>query len=966
MNTPLSDDVLMEFVSEIREDLARLEPDLLNMEAAGASVDSELINHAFRAIHSIKGGAGFIQFQELSQLAHTMENVLTLLREKTASPNPAITDALLAGLDRMKSLVNREPGSGAGEESVDRELEMLEAVLSLTRAPLEPRNPEPCGDQTPGASDGIVTLRPLEPLPGFGRRGFPVAGDRLHRALDKKRFIYGVHIPCSSDSDEPVQDVTALARDIECMGELLYPENPARNLVRGNSPYLVVATLLDKPLVARVLGVAVSQVALLDQQFMDPDALLSLWDGQGGSQTVSPGDQGDSSSFTETPVLDSLSEASLSQGLPPKESQYQDPPFNGAGPIESPATVSFKSPTVRVHVSLLSRLMNRAGELVLSRNQLRPLMERMGREDSQASAMMQNLDMVTSDIQETIMQLRMQPVSGLFEKYKRVIRDLTRQLGKKVEYSIRGGSVEVDRNILQQLANPVTHLIRNAVDHGIESPEERCRAGKDEIGSISVSVVHQSGHVRVDIQDDGRGMDPEAVLARAREKGLVSGGQALSDKEKLNLIFLAGFSTSDAVSELSGRGVGMDVVKANLERLRGHIEIQAVPGRGSCFSLTIPLTLAIVPSLVVGEGGVRFAIPQINVKEVIYLTGQELPEHVENIAGQEVLRLRDNLYPVLRLRNILNMETYYRDGETGELRPDRRLRIADRRSIPLEQGVGKLKGEPIVPEVLARDTRKGERRRRKPDPAYAVVLKLGSQRFALLVEDLFDIEEVVVEPLSEFLKGLKWFAGAAILGDGQVIMVLDVNGMATGACLAFDTIRAAVESRGPDGAVGEDIDQMDLLVFENSPGEFLALPLDRVARLEPIQTEALHHSGGVTFTRFNDQACRLVDLSDFISLTPCPLDIGDPFGIFLKHCSPPAGIRVSKIVDTLAIDLPLLGDETDPELVQGRVFTGGMMIQVLDAQVLCRKIQQRALADGRPGGGQGDISAPQGVQGEAS
>ncbi len=945
----LPEPVFLEFISEIKEDLVRLESDLLRMEGGqGQAVDGELVNTAFRAIHSIKGGAGFIQLTWLCDLAHTMENVLMLLREGRLSPNPAVTDALLGGLDRMKGMV--DDGSGLEEADIQPQVAALEAVLDTppegaicagkTGAARDETSPSREGDngvaplvpETWLKTDPGETLLQLgEPGEHFAQKTFPVGASALEKALARRWFIYAVRIPAREVSqavpDPGPEDSHAYFKDIQCAGDLLFPQTPDTGLLWQRDFYLVLATLLDRSLLAGILGVSEEEICFVSRQFLPLEGIpgirsgTGLWDMPYGQGDMADGDMANGTAGTAPPV------------------EGADPRTNGV--------VSFDSQTVRVKSAHLSRLMNRAGELVLSRNQLRPLMEEILSEYPEAGPLMQNLDMVTSDIQETIMQLRMQPVSHLFEKYRRVVRDLARRLEKQVNYTIQGGQVEVDRNILELLAGPLTHLIRNAVDHGIEPPEERERMGKSPRGNMGVTIHHQSGHVRMEIWDDGRGMDADLILEKARKKGLISmeRSRGLSRKEKLNLVMLPGFSTLDQVSEFSGRGVGMDVVKTNLERLRGHIEMESHPGEGTCIALTIPLTLAIVPSLIVGEGHTRFAIPQINVKEVVHLTGPDLPRQVTNIAGQDVLQLRDDLYPVVRLRNVLEIKTHYRDPRTGVLKEDRRRRIADRRSLALEEGVGQLSHTVVAKPNQGFESRKIERRKRHQPPAYAVILKLGSQRFGLLVEDLFDIEEVVVEPLSDFIKGLRWFAGAAILGDGEVIMVLDVNGLAAGACLAFDTIRNEVERQTSDP--GEDAPPerlMDLLVFEHQDGEFFALPLGDVARLEPISREGVHTSGGVDFIRFKDQACRLVDLGMFLPVPPMAA-ASSCHGIFLKHSHPSAAVRARSIVDTVQWEEGVLTDDTDPRLVRGKVFTQGMMIQLLDPRILKQQIRDRFPAD---------------------
>ena len=861
----VQENIFQEFILEIKEDLARLEPDLLSLEAQGDGVEDDLINRAFRTIHSIKGGAGFIDHPALSEQAHAMENTLMSLRDKTARLTPGMADDLVTGLDKMKLLVGRAPSDIQGG------LSPVEGAVPISDDAL---------------SEMRISLKSMEPNPLFVGQVFSVSRRALEAALARKQFIYGVR-PSPGH-------LSRLEADLVSIGDCLSPRGDPP--VLGEPSNMVIASILDKPLVAKVLDLPQTHVVFLDRQFTD---ISKAFDLSGGT------------SFTQA---------------------------------------SLTAPRVKVNLDLLSRLMDRAGELVLARNQFRPLMEEMGQTHPQAAILMQSLDMVTSDIQETIMQLRMQPVATLFNKYRRVVRDMGRRLDKQVEFRIRGGAVEVDRNILEGLANPLTHLIRNAMDHGIESPEQRLVLGKPLTGTLEISATHQSGHIRIDIMDDGAGMDPDEILDQALARGVIAldRGRRLSDKEKLNLIFLPGFSTSEAVTDISGRGVGMDVVKTNVERLRGYIELDATKGEGTRVMLTIPLTLAIVPSLIVGEGQTLFAIPRADVKEVVHIQGKDLGRRVENIAGQEVLKLRDQLYPVLRLSHVLDIPIYYTDPVTGQKRIDRRRYIADRRVSSLDNGVKRLLGLPSstddTPHVELRQ--KNERRKKGGESVHVILLKLGSQCFGLLVADLFDIEETVVEPLSDYLKGVRYFAGSTILGNGQVVMVLDVNGIASGACLAFDSIRSHLEdtrSASPKHSTAKQ----DFLVFENGPNEFFGLPLTAVSRLEPIYTSSLHQSGEMVFVQFDDRAWRLIRLDDFLPVNGLPRDADPFYCLFLKHSNPPVGVCARSVVDTIRVAFkpdPLELDSDTP--VQGTIFTRGMMVQVLNPQALVENLQwQKPMKD---------------------
>nr|NJM00870.1 hypothetical protein [Desulfobacula sp.] len=407
-----------------------------------------------------------------------------------------------------------------------------------------------------------TVLKPLGESPVFQGREFPVDKKRLDHALAAQKFIYAVYIRFGADLRARSKSKEAIVEDIRSIGDILFSD--LEESLSGNERegfFCVVSTILDLPLLSQVLEITKTQMTLIDRQFAGYETLMK---GLGSRAAKDP---------EPLPTSLNVADPALSE---PEEAPAQGTPE----PFLSPSSTG---QTLRINVDLISRLMNRAGELVLARNQLRPFLATYASEDGLASGIMQNLDMVTTDIQEAIMQMRMQPVIDLMGKYKRVVRDIARRISKKVEFILEGADVEVDRTVLEKLANPVTHLIRNCIDHGIESPEERVQRSKPEAGTIRVKAFHQGGQVHIIISDDGAGIDPQLILSKAFEKGLVPEDRLdkMTDKEKIDLIFLPGFTTSEEITDISGRGVGMDVVRTNMESLRGHIEIDTKKGEGT-------------------------------------------------------------------------------------------------------------------------------------------------------------------------------------------------------------------------------------------------------------------------------------------------------------------------------------------------------------------------------------------------
>jgi two-component system chemotaxis sensor kinase CheA len=477
---------------------------------------------------------------------------------------------------------------------------------------------------------------------------------------------------------------------------------------------------------------------------------------------------------------------------------------------EAAAAARNADSTIRVNVTLLDRLMNLVGELVLSRNQL---MQFAGQqEDTAFAGTLQRLNLVTSELRESVMKTRMQPISRLFDKVPRVVRDVSMTCGKQVRLETEGKETELDRTLLEAMNDPLTHLVRNAIDHGVESPEKRVAAGKPAEGLLRLRALHEGGQVTIEITDVGAGIDVERIRRKAVERGMVSAETAarMGTQEALNLILLPGVSTAEKVTNVSGRGVGMDVVKTNIERVGGSIEIQTQLGQGTTFKVKLPLTLAIVPALIVRSTGKRFAIPQVNLVELVRA---ELDKGgVELVHDVPVHRLRGRLLPLLYL--------------------NRELGIADRA---------------------------GERLR----AVNIVVLQVDSRQFGLVVDEVHDTEEIVVKPLSKHLKAIKAYAGATIMGDGKPVLILDVPGLAQSARLtAGEKASAAVGEAG--GAQERATDKQQLVLFSGPGGSRMAVPLGVLARLEEFAGASVERSGNQWVTQYRGQILPLIRISEVL------------------------------------------------------------------------------------------------------
>jgi two-component system chemotaxis sensor kinase CheA len=465
---------------------------------------------------------------------------------------------------------------------------------------------------------------------------------------------------------------------------------------------------------------------------------------------------------------------------------------------------------IRVDVALLDKLMNLVGELVLARNQV--LQFTATQKDSGLINSTQRLNLITSELQESVMKTRMQPISGLWNKFPRVVRDLSQSCHKKVRIEMEGRETELDKTIIEAIKDPLTHIIRNSVDHGIEAPADRIAKGKPEEGCLFLRAYHEGGQVNIEIRDDGKGIDPERIKQKAVEKGLISAERAerMGEREAMGLIFLPGFSTAEKVTNVSGRGVGMDVVKTNVEKIGGIVDMQSKPGEGTTLRIKIPLTLAIIPALIVTSGGERFAIPQVSLVELVRV--EEGEGGIEMIRDTPMYRLRGNLLPLAYLNRELKIEALQsRVGETSK------------------------------------------------QAANIVVLRGGESQFGLVVDDINDTEEIVVKPLGKQLKGLSVFAGATIMGDGKVALILDVMGFAQRAHLVTHGEDRDLRTSG-DQAKEDATGRQVLLLCMLSRGQRAAIPLSVVERLEEFGAEAIEVVAGQEVVQYRGQIMPLVDV----------------------------------------------------------------------------------------------------------
>ncbi|MCA9630630.1 MAG: chemotaxis protein CheW [Myxococcales bacterium] len=554
--------------------------------------------------------------------------------------------------------------------------------------------------------------------------------------------------------------------------------------------------------------------------------------------------------------------------LPPSPSEAekaavpaQPTASRGGAPVEA---------SVRVDVALLDRLMNLVGELVLARNQL--LTFAAGAEDPTFLAATQTLNHITSELQEGIMKTRMQPIGSVWGRLPRVVRDLASELGKQIKLETAGAETELDRTIIEAIRDPLTHILRNAADHGVESPAERTAKGKRPQGTIRLRAYHESGKVNVEVSDDGAGINTERIRQRAIERGVITheAAKLMNESKLASLIFEPGFSTAQQVTNVSGRGVGMDVVKTNIERIGGRAEVLPGDGGGTTVRLKIPLTLAIVSALIVNVSEQRFAIPQVNLVELVWLDQNQLANQVEEVRGEYLYRLRGNLIPLVYLDRVLKLPGSQRDPALG---------------------------------------------------MHILVLQADGRRFGLVVDDVLDNEEIVVKPLGPELKALRVYAGATIRGDGRVALILDVLGLAHEAHVLLESqIRgreAVKRTTGPTSAARESV------LLCRSAEERIAIPLNLVTRLEEIDARAVERAAGNEVVQYHGEIMPLVRLSRLLGQESVANDAPIQVVVYADH-DHSVGLVVDEVEDiidqeSMSVRKGTQGSLFDSAVVRGKV-----------------------------------------------
>ena len=721
MSYELDEDILQDFLVEAGEILELLSEQLVELE--NNPDDKDLLNAIFRGFHTVKGGAGFLALTELVDTCHGAENVFDILRNGQRSVTAGLMDTMLQALDtvnvQFQAVQDREPLEPA-EQSLLDELHRLckpesEDEVAAPAPVVEAPAPviEPVAAPEPAApADTNINASSVD----------EISQDEFERLLDELHGKGGSPTAAAEATPPPAPAAPAPAVDSGDITDDEFEKLLDELHGAGNSPSNASAAPPPPPPAAPVASVSASADGddlMTDEEF---EKLLDQLHGSGNGPSAEELDAATKPAEVKpapAPV------ATAPQAVAAPTAVQTPEPVKAPAPVKSEAKAPAAKKqqaeaTVRVDTSTLDTIMNMVGELVLVRNRLVSL--GLNSNDEEMSKAVSNLDVVTADLQGAVMKTRMQPIKKVFGRFPRVVRDLARSLKKDIVLEMRGEETDLDKNLVEALADPLIHLVRNSVDHGIEMPEARVAAGKSRTGKVILSASQEGDHIELAIVDDGGGMDPDKLRAIAVKRGLMDEDAAsrLSNKECFNLIFAPGFSSKEQISDISGRGVGMDVVKTAINTLNGSIDIDSEMGKGTKITIKVPLTLAILPTLMVGVAGHPFALPLASVNEIFHLD----LSRTNVVDGQLTIIVREKSIPLFYLQNWL------------------------------------------APKAGIVELRKGH--------GHVVIVQLGSQRVGFVVDTLIGQEEVVIKPLDNLLQGTPGMAGATITSDGHIALILDV------------------------------------------------------------------------------------------------------------------------------------------------------------------------------------------------
>lgn len=821
----MSDDALViEFLEESLDSLTELDEKIAALLNSKDIVTD--VNEVFRPVHSIKGASSFFKLTNLMQLAHKLETLLDQLRQFKRKMTEPISEVLNRGFFLLRGMVER--GLSGDFEATDKEQEFiqeLEALLSQDDSKesiasqlieqIHSNDPE----QLKKAEEQIKSILGLSES----------SSDQQTKPDSIEKIEDLLHLQIESPDSKTIQQIKDKSSELQQELEKVNADEALKHFKDFMEDF---STLADSPVgIDELLG---------SMLFEKLESVVSTLPTEKEQQEKEEENSKDSP---------------IEQNQKEKESEESKPAPQPKAKTESKS--------IRINVQLLEDIMNLMSELVLSRNQLNVHSDSIN--NPELTKTTQQVSNIMTELQGKVMKTRLQPVSTIFNPLPGVVREISRNLEKEVELELHGKETELDRSILESIKDPLTHIIRNSLDHGIEKPEDRSQKGKDPKGILRIGAYHEGGQVVIEIKDDGNGVNIEKVAQKAIEKGLFTQSQidSMTEKQVAELIFNAGFSTADKISQVSGRGVGMDVVKSNIVNLGGHIDMDTVPGKGTTLKLKIPLTLAIIPALIVETHGQRYAISQANLEEMVLLKEEDQAQ-IQTVRGTEVFRLRGEVLPLLRLNRILDL-------------PDEASK-----------------------EVLN-----------------IIILTTGKKSFGLIVDVLHDIQEIVVKSLDDFFKTIPIFSGATIMGDGSVSLIFDILKLAERVGIMEQDKDSAVQSKELQSSLDQ---QGQILLFSLQPNIVYGVKMDSIERLEKIKKSQIDYMGEKLFLRYREGILPLICCWTALDH---PKEYNDELNIIVfTHLHKEFGLLVNNIEDVVQMDNKIITDlSTNP------VYLGSCIIQ---------------------------------------
>lgn len=889
-------ELLKEFAVESQEHLSDIENQLLTLESQGDNMDVSLVNTVFRAIHSIKGAAGFMGLDTLGGLAHRAEEVLNRLRNKELRPTSVVINTLLKAADRLKDLIDEIETSN--DADVADHLAALERILSgeFEEAPTAPVEPESYRPQTVTLSDEALREFLVESYDNLEQaerdlltlEREPKSGQVLNSVFRNIHTIKGSAGFLAYGTLERVAHVTENVLESVRSGHIDFEPEVSECMFRSVDAIRKILKSIETtqsdgedPMAGLIANIETLHAAKL--KAATPNAKSASPNGVTPHAAIAPAVAASATVSNATP-------AAASKNAKPDESQTK---ANSAGNAVAHGEGSAADSTIRVDVALLDKLMTRVGELVLARNQILQFNSTIN--DNALYSATQRLNLITTELQEGVMKTRMQPIGTVWSKFPRLVRDLAAICEKEVRIEMEGKDTELDKTIIEAIKDPLTHLVRNTVDHGIERPEVRKQNGKPTEGCLTLRAYHEGGQVNIEICDDGAGLNLERIKAKAVERGLMTQEAVarMADRDVGNLIFLPGFSTAEKVSNVSGRGVGMDVVKTNIEKIGGTVDLQSKSGLGTTIKIKIPLTLAIIPALIVTSDSDRYAIPQVNLLELVRLEGEQTRKNIEWIQGAPVYRLRGRLLPLVYLRHELGIVDLPKDLDN---------------------------------EIVN-----------------IVVLRADDRQFGLVVDRINDSEEIVVKPLSKQLKNVSVYSGTTIMGDGRVALILDVMGLAQSAHVVTGARDRTMVDSG-DRNENNKSQIQTLLVLGVGPDRRFALPIGQVTRLEKIAIDTVEHADNQEVVQYRGEILPLIRLSDTLGVHSLSNDERLMDVVVYTESGRSVGLVVDQIVDIVETELVNMRPAHRVGLTHSSVIQGHVT-DLLDLPAVIRMVDPSFFQD---------------------